>query len=336
MRIGNIDIRGLMRLAPMADVTNAPFRLIARECGSSMTTTEEIDAISLVRGAVRARDIVRHYAGERPLAMQLLGCDADLLCAAAELVQEAGADIVDLNMGCPMPKITKQGKGAALMRDISATAQVLRALRKTVAVPLTVKIRGGWDDQHLNAVEVALMAQDEGIDAIVVHPRTRSQRFGGKAPQEIIREVVEALRIPVTGNGDVTSAEEAEAMQRSTGCADVMIGRGAFGRPWVFDSEMATLPWAEQRRRKAAIIRRHLALIDEHFAGTPRVGLNQVRRHLGWYVENGLPYSNPARAAIHRSHDVAEMEEHFWAWWDSVEEPAPLHCAQRVTELVPV
>jgi len=320
MRIGNVTIQGTMRLAPMADVTNAPFRLVARECGSSMTTTEEIDAISLVRGSVRARDIVRHYEGERPLAMQLLGCDPDLVCAAAELVQEAGADIVDLNMGCPMPKITKQGKGAALMRDVAATARLIRALRRATRVPLTVKIRGGWDDHHLNAVEVARMAEDEGVDAIVVHPRSRSQRFAGRAPWDIIRDVVEAVSIPVTGNGDVTSAADARVMRQATGCDDVMIGRGAFGRPWVFDESMEALSPEEQRRRKAATIRRHLALIAEHFAESPRVATNQVRRHLGWYVENGLPYSNPARAAIHRSHDVAEMEEIFWRWWDSVPE----------------
>ena len=322
MRIGDVTIDGRIRLAPMADVTNAPFRLVARESGSSMTTTEEIDAISIVRGAVRARDIVRHYEGERPLAMQLLGCDPDLLCEAAVLVQEAGADIVDLNMGCPMPKITKQGKGAALMRDVPATADLLRRLRKVVQVPFTVKIRGGWDDEHLNAVEVARMAADEGVDGIVVHPRTRSQRFSGQAPWEIIRDVVEAVPVPVTGNGDVTSPAEAQAMMQETGCVDVMIGRGAFGRPWVFDETFDCLTPAGQRERKAVLIRRHMALIAEHFDENPRAVLNQTRRHLGWYVETGAPYSNPTRAAIHQSHDREEMLDTFWRWWESFEEAA--------------
>jgi tRNA-dihydrouridine synthase B len=333
MQIGSVQVDGLVRLAPMADVTNAPFRLVARECGSSMTTTEEIDAISLVRGSVRARDIVRHYPGERPLAMQLLGCDADLLCAAAELVQEAGADIVDLNMGCPMPKITKQGKGAALMRDVPAAATLLRALRRTVRVPLTIKIRGGWDDHHLNAVEVARMAEDEGVDAIVVHPRTRSQRFSGRAPLEIIREVVEAVAIPVTGNGDVTSFAEARELMRRTGCADVMVGRGALGRPWLFDAAFEALSPARQRERKAQVIRRHLRLIREHFEESPRTAVNQARRHLGWYVGSGLPCSNPARAAIHHSHDMDEMEETFWRWWDSLDgyQPPPVPDPQRLS-----
>jgi nifR3 family TIM-barrel protein len=331
MRIGNVEVAGKLRLAPMADVTNAPFRLVARECGSSMTTTEEIDATSLVRGSVRALDIVRHYPGERPLAMQLLGCDSELLCAAAELVQEAGADIVDLNMGCPMPKITRQGKGAALMRDVAATARLLRDLRRAVRVPLTIKIRGGWDDAHLNAVEVARMAVDEGVDAIVVHPRSRSQRFGGRAPWDLIRDVVEAVPVPVTGNGDVTSFAEAEAMLRVTGCQDVMVGRGAFGRPWIFDGTMDALPATERRERQAAVIRRHLGLIADHFRENPRTLVNQVRRHLGWYVTAGSPYSNPTRAAIHRSHDAGEMEDVFWRWWESVERTQG---PERVTELI--
>ncbi len=317
VKIGTVEVHGLARLAPMAAVTNGPFRLIARECGSGLTTTEEIDAISLVRGSAAALDITRYYPAETPLAMQLLGGDADLLVRAAELVQEAGADIVDLNMGCPMPKITKQNKGSALMRDVPATAQVIRALRKAVQVPFTVKIRGGWDDAHLNAVEVARMCEDEGADAIVVHPRTQSQRFAGKAPWEIIRDVVQAVSIPVTGNGDVTSMAEARRMVAETGCANVMIGRGTFGRPWVFDESYEGLDAAGQRAYRERIIRRHLALIHEHFCESPRYAMNQVRKHLAWYVEAGLPFSNPARAAVHTSRPTGEAEDAFWGWWEA-------------------
>src|SRR5262249_52843367 len=159
----------------------------------------------------------------------------------AERCQALGADIVDLNMGCPMPKITGKGKGAALMRDVTGTALVLRALHKACSVPLTIKIRGGWDDEHLNAVEVAQMAEAEGVDAITVHPRTRSQRFTGRAPWTIIADVVEAVHIPVTGNGDVRSMAEARRMVAETGCASVMIGRGALGHPWIFDETFDTL-----------------------------------------------------------------------------------------------
>ncbi|MCC7363426.1 MAG: tRNA dihydrouridine synthase DusB [Dehalococcoidia bacterium] len=318
MRIREIEVRGLARLAPMAGISNAPFRQLARECGSGMTTSEEIDAISLVRGSEVAREIARFYPEERPLAMQLLGSDAGLLVRAAEELQEAGADIIDLNMGCPMPKITKQGKGAALMRDVPAAAELLRELRRAIRVPFTVKIRGGWDDEHLNAVEVARMAEDEGVDAIVVHPRTRSQRFSGMAPWEIIRDVVEAVRIPVTGNGDVTSMADARAMVAGTGCASVMIGRGALGRPWVFDESFDARPREEQWQYRAQVIRRHIELIREHFAENERYALNQARKHLGWYVEGGLPGCNAAKAGVHQSHSMDEALHAFWTWWEQV------------------
>src|SRR5262252_9366023 len=247
MKIGTVEIAAHARLAPMAGITNAPFRLIARECGSGLTTTEEMDAAALLMNHPHADAIAAYYPQERPLAMQLLGKDTDLLCRAAERVQALGADIVDLNMGCPMPKITGKGKGAALMKDVLGTALILRALRKTVAVPLTIKIRGGWDDEHLNAVEVAQMAEAEGIDAITVHPRTRSQRFTGKAPWTIIGEVAEAVRIPVTGNGDVRSMAEARRMVDETGCGSVMIGREALGSPWVFEEAFDALSADGQR-----------------------------------------------------------------------------------------
>ncbi|OAI40022.1 hypothetical protein AYO38_06600 [bacterium SCGC AG-212-C10] len=316
MRIGNVELDGIARLAPMAGISNAPFRLIARECGSAMTTSEEIDAIALMRGNAVANEVARFYPEERPLAMQLLGCDVTAMVRSAELLQEAGADIIDVNMGCPMPKITKQGKGAALMRDLPATATLLAALRRTVTVPLTVKIRGGWDNEHLNAVDVALMAQDAGVDAITVHPRTQSQRFTGKAPWQIIGEVVQAVSVPVTGNGDVTSLAEARQMMAETGCGNVMVGRGALGRPWVFDAVMESLdPW-QRWDRKRAIIERHTQLILAQFE--PRFALNQLRKHLAWYTE-GLPYSAESRAAVHNAKVIDEALETFWRFWERIE-----------------
>lgn len=316
MFIRDIEVTGIARLAPMAAISNAPFRLVARACGSGLTTSEEIDAISLVRENPVAREVARFYPEERPLALQLLGCDPAAMVRAAEILQEAGADIIDVNMGCPMPKITRQGKGAALMRDIPAAARLLTALRRAVTVPLTVKIRGGWDDQHLNAVEVARMAVDVGVEAITVHPRTQSQRFTGRAPWQIIRDVVEAVPVPVTGNGDVTSLAEARRMMAETGCAHVMIGRGALGRPWVFDETLEALPPDEQHRRKTATIQRHCDLIAAHFDG--RYGLNQLRKHLAWYTE-GLPHSAATREAIHRSRAAEEALEVFWRFWERLE-----------------
>ncbi len=303
-----MEIGGRARLAPMAGVTNAPFRLVARECGSGLTTTEEIDAGSLLLDNPHAAEIAAYYPEERPLAMQLLGADADLLARAAERAQALGADIVDLNMGCPMPKITAKGKGAALMRDVTRTALVLRAMRKALSVPLTVKIRGGWDDAHLNAVEVAQMAEAEGVDAITVHPRTRSQRHTGRAPWSIIRDVVAAVDVPVTGNGDVRSMAEARRMTAETGCRSVMIGRGALGRPWIFDEGFDALPPALQRERALGIITRHLALVRAHFP--PHQALVQSKKHLAWYAE-GFPHATACRAQIFQARSVEEAWDVF-------------------------
>ncbi len=313
MKIGTVEFRAPARLAPMAGITNAPFRLIARECGSGLTTTEEMDAAALLTNHLHADAIAAYYPEERPLAMQLLGKDPEILARAAERCQALGADIVDLNMGCPVPKITGKGKGAALMRDVAGTALILRALRKALSVPLTVKIRGGWDDEHLNAVEVAQMAEAEGVDAITVHPRTRSQRFTGKAPWTIIGEVVEAVRIPVTGNGDVGSMAEARRMMAQTGCHSVMIGRGALGSPWIFDEGLDARPAGVQREHKARVIARHCRLIRQHFR--EEYALIQVKKHLAWYTA-GLGHAASCRAEIFRAHHPDEAWEVFQRYWD--------------------
>ena len=321
MKIGPVEISTLARLAPMAGISNAPFRLVARECGSGLTTSEEMDASALLTGHPHADAIAAYYPEERPLAMQLLGKDPDLLARAAERCQTLGADIVDLNMGCPMPKITGKGKGSALMRDVAATSLILRALRKAVSVPLTVKIRGGWDDQHLNAVEVAQMAESEGVDAITVHPRTQSQRYTGRAPWAIIRDVVEAVSIPVTGNGDVCSMAEARRMADETGCGSVMIGRGALGSPWIFDERFESL---------AHVIARHVALIREHYG--EKYALVQMKKHLAWYTE-GLGHATECRARIFQTRSPDEVWDVFRSYWERPR-PATSQTASTVSPLI--
>ncbi len=330
MKIGPVEIPTLARLAPMAGISNAPFRLIARECGSGLTTSEEMDAAALLTGHPHADAIGAYYPEERPLAMQLLGKDPDLLARAAERCQTLGADIVDLNMGCPMPKITGKGKGAALMRDVAATSLILRALRKAVSVPLTIKIRGGWDDAHLNAVEVAQMAESEGVDAITVHPRTRSQRYTGRAPWAIIRDVVEAVTIPVTGNGDVRSMTEARRMAEETGCGSVMIGRGALGSPWIFDEGFEGLSRPEQRAYKARVIARHVALIREQYG--EKYALIQMKKHLAWYTE-GLGHATECRAWIFQTRSADEVWDVFQFYWERPR-PATSQTASTVSPLI--
>jgi tRNA-dihydrouridine synthase B len=295
-----------LRLAPMAAVTNAPFRLVARECGAGLLTSEEIDARGLVEDSARTAELARWLPEEQPIALQLLGSDPDVLAEAARQLEAAGADAVDLNMGCPVAKIVAKGQGAALMRDPLGTALVLRTMRKAIDIPLTVKIRGGWDDRTVNAVAIARIAESEGVNAITVHPRTRSQQFSGMAPWEIIAAVVDAVSFPVTGNGDVRSLADARAMVAATGCAAVMIGRGALGAPWIFTGKEVA------RDEKARIVRRHAELIDDFFP--PRTALLQLKKHLAWYCR-GLPGAALMREALFRAQDAAEAHDLFWRLW---------------------
>jgi nifR3 family TIM-barrel protein len=292
----------------MAGVTNAPFRLVARECGAGRLTSEEIDARGLVADSGHTRELARYLPDEHPIAFQLLGSDPEVLAEAARRLEAAGADGIDLNMGCPVQKIVTKGHGSALMRDPLAAAVIFRTMRKAIRGPFTIKIRGGWDDHHLNAVEIARLAEDEGVDGITVHPRTRSQQFTGRAPREIIAAVVDAVRVPVIGNGDVRSRADAAAMVAATGCAGVMIGRGALGAPWVFS------PGGVSRQARARIVRRHCDLIGAHLA--PRIAAIQIKKHLAWYT-HGLPFAAPARPAIFEAPDADGAQAAFWRFWDA-------------------
>src|SRR5438034_9066149 len=201
-----------LRLAPMAAVTNTPFRLVCRECGAGPLTNEEIDARALLQGSAGTAELTRFLPEERPISLQLLGNDPDVLAEAARRLEATGADGIDLNMGCPVAKIVSKGQGAALMRDPLGAAVVFRTMRKAVRGAFPTKIRGGWDDRTINAPEIARLAEAEGVDGVTVHPRTRSQQYTGRAPWDVIADVVDAVRIPVVGNGDVSSVDDARAM----------------------------------------------------------------------------------------------------------------------------
>ena len=295
-----------LRLAPMAGVTNAPFRLVCRECGAGPLTSEEIDAHAYVRDNGKTEALTSYLPAERPLAMQLLGADPDVLAEAARRLEAAGADAIDLNMGCPVRKIVVKGHGSALMRDPLAAAVIFRTLRKAVRVPFTIKIRSGWDERTLNVVEIARLAESEGVDAIIVHSRMRSQQFTGRAPWDVIAAVVAAVRLPVVGNGDVRGVDDARAMVAATGCAAVMIGRGALGAPWIFRGAPV------DRDARAAIIGRHTALIEAHLPA--RVALVQLKKHLAWY-SSGLRGSAGLRPRLFEAASPAEVRELFWALW---------------------
>ena len=295
-----------LRLAPMAGVTNIAFRLVARECGAGLLTSEEIDARALLADNAQTLVLARHVPEEQPVALQLLGADPDVLAEAARRLEDGGAAAVDLNMGCPVAKIVAKGQGSALMRDPLLTGVIFRTMRKAVRVPLTIKIRGGWDDHHVNAVEVARIAESEGVDGITVHPRTRAQQYTGRAPWDIIASVVDAVRVPVVGNGDVASVADACAMRAATRCHAVMIGRAALGAPWIFRGVEV------DREERARIIRRHATLIAEYLP--ERAGLMQLKKHLVWY-SRGLPGAARMRTALFQAPDAEAVHELFWSLW---------------------
>lgn len=312
MSIGNVSLWGPCRLAPMAGVSNTPFRLLCKELGSSLTTSEEISAKALVHGNERTFEMAGYLPEEKPIAMQIFGGEAIVLAEAARILEARGADIIDLNMGCPVPKITKTGAGSALMRDEKVAAEVFRAIRAAVKIPFTIKIRGGWDDHTVNAPSIARIAELEGVDSVAVHPRTRSQQYTGKAPWEIIKLVVDSVKIPVTGNGDVRSFADARRMIAETGCKTVMIGRGALGRPWVFDAEFESLSLAAQHAYKFRAIERHLDLIQQHM--NPRLAPVQAKKHLAWYIA-GVRGSAAGRAKVFTFEEIAPLREWFREFW---------------------
>jgi nifR3 family TIM-barrel protein len=297
-----------LRLAPMAGVTNAPFRLVARECGAGLLTSEEIDARALVEDNAHTRVLARHLPEEHPIALQILGADPDVLAEAARRLEAGGADAIDLNMGCPVQKVVAKGQGAALMRDLVGAAVIFRTVRKAIRVPFSIKIRGGWDDRTVNAAEIARLAESEGVEAITVHPRTRSQQYTGRAPWDVIAGVVAAVRVPVIGNGDVQGHADARRLVDATGCAAVMMGRAALGAPWVFRGEHVS------REERARIIRRHCELIETHLP--ERLALVQLKKHLAWYSE-GLPFAARIRPALFQATHAAAVREIFARTWEA-------------------
>lgn len=294
-----------LRLAPMAGVTNSPFREICILNNSGFVTSEEIDATSLVYDkSIRTKEIASFNIKEKPIALQLLGCDEKIMPEASKILQQMGADIIDINMGCPVPKITKKGKGSALMKDIIQTSKLVSKIRKVTKIPLTAKIRSGWNEEDQNAVEFSKMLEEEGIDGITVHPRTRAQRYEGLSKWEIIKNVVDNINIPVTGNGDVKSFEDAELMIKNTGCHSVMIGRSAIGNPWIFNPKFQKLDEIKRIKKMSNDIKIHIDYMKQFFA-EKNIDL-QIKKQLSYYSK-GLINSKELRQKIFRSNEDIEI-----------------------------
>jgi len=305
--IGSLTLKNRVFLAPMAGITNLPMRLMARDFGASLTFTEMVSVNGLTREGRKSFDLLKSVPADRPVGMQLFGDDADMLAEAARLVEEYG-DLIDINMGCPVRKVVGTGAGSALLKEPLKVARIIRSVRSATRLPFTVKIRTGWvcgDDSFL---EIGRIAQEEGCDAVTLHPRSRAQMFEGRANWSKIARLKEALDIPVVGSGDLFSGADVAAMLEETGCDAVMIARGAMGNPWIFRESLELLggqkPAAPSAAERLAAASRHLVLFSE--LEGDRVALIEMRKHLSWYSK-GLPGAAQFRAAVNRIEDPCEL-----------------------------
>jgi len=311
MRIGSVPLEQPLILAPMAGITDQYFRLILKRIGGiGLVTMEFISSEALTRGSGKTRHMMQFSEEERPLAIQIYGSHAERMAEAAEFVEALGADVVDINMGCPANKILKGCAGAALMGDLDLARGIIRAARKRVSIPLTVKFRVGLDEGRANYLELGRICEGEGVDGVALHARTARQMFSGGADWERIRALKEALSIPVSGNGDVETPADAFDLWRTTGCDGVMIGRAAMKNPWIF-RQIAALrsggrpaePTLEERRE---LILYHFTLLRER--EEERAALHKIRTFTGWYT-HGLPNGRALRQRINSLDSVAQFIE---------------------------
>ena len=302
MQIGKISLSAPLALAPMAGITDLPFRLICRRLGCGMTVSEMVSAKGLLYKNVKTTEMLRIDDGERPTAIQLFGSVPEELAEAARMVEASGADMIDFNMGCPVPKIVNNGEGSALMKNPKLAHDILAAMVKAVKIPVTVKFRAGWDDAHRNAVEIAKAVEAAGVSAVAVHGRTRQQFYEGKADWKIIAEVKQAVSVPVFGNGDIFTVEDGLRMLKETGVDGLMIGRGADGNPWLF-RELAAVLRGEERPAAPTLTER-LAQASEHldmlidYKGE-HISVKEMRRHISAYLK-GLPHAAEFRGRFHK------------------------------------
>ena len=304
MKLGNYELKGSAALAPMAGVTDRAFREICIEYGASYVTSEMISAKGLTMGDRKSGFLMTIGEKEMPASVQIFGCEPQTMAEAAKMAEQTGCIAVDINMGCPAPKVAGHGGGAALMKNSDLAAEIADACVNAVDIPVTCKIRSGWDDDSINAVELAKKLEQAGASAVTVHGRTRKQMYAPPVNYGIIRKVKEAISIPVIGNGDVTDIRSAEFMLKETGCDHLMIGRGALGAPWVFahinnyfrTGEFAPEPCVEERM---AVMIKHISLLCEYKGDY--VGMREARKHAGWYIKG-------MRGAASFRREIGELE----------------------------
>lgn len=300
LTIGNVELLNQVILAPMAGVSDIAFRLLCHEQGAGLVCSEMVSAKAILYGNKNTEELLQIHPEEGAVSLQLFGSDPDIVSEMAKRIEERPFAVLDLNMGCPVPKVVNNGEGSALMKDPLLAGRIVEKTAKAIQKPLTVKIRKGFDDDHVNAVEMAHILQESGAAAVAVHGRTREQYYSGQADWDIIAQVKAAVKIPVIGNGDITDGESALRLLKKTGCDGVMIGRGAQGNPWVFREVTAALEGREipprpTRQELYDMIARHAQLAAQYKG--EYITVREMRKHLAWYT-TGLPHAAALRRQI--------------------------------------
>ena len=311
LKIGNVELPNPLILAPMAGVTDLPFRFLCREQGAGMVCMEMVSAKAVSFHNKNTEKLMQTSPGEHPVSLQLFGSEPDIISEIARGIEERPFDILDLNMGCPVPKIVGNGEGSALMREPKLVEAIVSKTVRATKKPVTVKIRKGFDEDHVNAVEIAKIAEASGAAAVAIHGRTREQYYAGQADWDIIRQVKEAVKIPVIGNGDVDSPQKAKELLTETGCNGIMIGRAARGNPWIFHQILTYLETGELEEKPSMetvreMILRHARMQVEYKGDY--TGIREMRKHVSWYT-TGYPHSARLRARINSVESLGELEE---------------------------
>lgn len=315
LQIGNVKLENDLILGPMAGVTDLPFRLLCKEQGVGLLSMEMVSAKAISFHNKNTLELMRIEPQEHPIALQIFGSQPELMAQVAAEIEERPFDILDINMGCPVPKVVNNGEGSALMKNPALAGEIVEKIVKAVKKPVTVKIRKGFDG-HINAVEMAKILEASGASAVAVHGRTREQYYSGEADWDIIRQVKEAVSIPVLGNGDITCAQDAERMIKETGCDGVMIGRAARGNPWIFREvreylETGTFPPAPSVQEVKDMMLRH-AKLQLKYRGE-YTGIREMRKHVAWYTA-GFPHSAKLRRRVNEIESMEALEELLESW----------------------
>ncbi len=310
LKIGSVELNNPFILAPMAGVCDLPFRLLCKEKGAAMVCTEMVSAKAIYYNNKNTKELLTIDKNEGPVSLQLFGSEPKLMAEMAKRIEEIPFDILDFNMGCPVPKVVNNGEGSALMKNPVLAGHIIEAMVNAISKPVTVKIRAGFDAEHINAVEIAKIAENSGAAAITVHARTREQYYSGKADREIIRLVKEAVTIPVIGNGDIDCYESAKHMLEYTGCDGVAIGRGAEGNPWIFEELNAKYAGLDYNKPsleevKEMIMRHAKMLID--YKGE-YIGIREMRKHAAWYTA-GFKGASKLRGRLNEASSIESLEE---------------------------